>query len=175
MAVSEESKSSMSPERAEDAEEAADVVEEPESPESPEEADEPDQGKSDKEADAPKKRNGLFTKRIRRRKNPLRSGNPAKVAAERERMRSSRAAANRVSRVPVKVKSLGSPRWYAPAMVTLMIIGLLWVVVTYLSRGQFPLPYFTQHYRAADWRINGNLYVGFLIMMLGFLGLLRWK
>jgi len=104
-----------------------------------------------------------------------RSGNPAKVAAERERMRSSRAAANRVSRVPVKVKSLGSPRWYAPAMVTLMIIGLLWVVVTYLSKGQFPLPYFTQHYRTADWRINGNLYVGFLIMMLGFLGLLRWK
>ena len=175
MAVSEESKNSMSPERAEDAEEAADVVEEPESPESPEEADELDQGKSDKEADAPKKRNGLFTKRIRRRKNPLRSGNPAKVAAERERMRSSRAAANRVSRVPVKVKSLGSPRWYAPAMVTLMIIGLLWVVVTYLSKGQFPLPYFTQHYRTADWRINGNLYVGFLIMMLGFLGLLRWK
>ena len=60
-------------------------------------------------------------------------------------------------------------------MVTLMIIGLLWVVVTYLSKGQFPLPYFTRHYRTADWRINGNLYVGFLIMMLGFLGLLRWK
>ena len=45
---------------------------------------------------------------------PKRSGNPAKVAAERERMRSSRAAANRVSRVPVKVKSLGSPRWLSP-------------------------------------------------------------
>ena len=90
-------------------------------------------------------------------------------------MRSSRAAANRVSRTPVRVKSLGSPRWYAPTMVTLMIIGLLWVVVTYLSKGQFPLPYFVQHYHAADWRINGNLYVGFLIMMFGFLGLLRWK
>ena len=176
MAVSEESKSSMSPESAEDAEEAADVVENPEASEKPEEADEPDREKSgDKKTDTSKRRGRLFTKRIRRRKNPLRSGNPAKVAAERERMRSSRAAANRVSRVPVKVKSLGSPRWYAPAMVTLMIIGLLWVVVTYLSRGQFPLPYFTQHYRAADWRINGNLYVGFLIMMLGFLGLLRWK
>ena len=117
----------------------------------------------------------MLFRSIRRRKNPLCSGNPAKVAAERERMRSSRAAANRVSRVPVKVKSLGSPRWYAPTMVTLMIIGLLWVVVTYLSKGQFPLPYFTRHYRTADWRINGNLYVGFLIMMLGFLGLLRWK
>ena len=174
MAVSEESKSSMSPERAEDAEEAADVVENPEASESPEEADEPDK-KSGKNTDTSKKKDGPFTKRIRRRKNPLRSGNPAKVAAERERMRSSRAAANRVSRTPVRVKSLGSPRWYAPTMVTLMIIGLLWVVVTYLSKGQFPLPYFVQHYHAADWRINGNLYVGFLIMMFGFLGLLRWK
>ena len=174
MAVSEESKSSMSPERAEDAEEAADVVENPEASESPEEADEPDK-KSSKKTDTSKKKDGPFTKRIRRRKNPLRSGNPAKVAAERERMRSSRAAANRVSRTPVRVKSLGSPRWYAPTMVTLMIIGLLWVVVTYLSKGQFPLPYFVQHYHAADWRINGNLYVGFLIMMFGFLGLLRWK
>ena len=174
MAVSEESKSSMSPERAEDAEEAADVVENPEASESPEEADEPDK-KSGKKTDTSKKKDGPFTKRIRRRKTPLRSGNPAKVAAERERMRSSRAAANRVSRTPVRVKSLGSPRWYAPTMVTLMIIGLLWVVVTYLSKGQFPLPYFVQHYHAADWRINGNLYVGFLIMMFGFLGLLRWK
>ena len=164
MAVSEESKRPMSPEQAEeDAEEAPDVVEETEASEEPDEK-------------AGASRGGRpFTKRIRRRKNPLRSGNPAKVAAERERMRSSRAAANRVSRTPVKVKSLGSPRWYAPTMVTLMIIGLLWVVVTYLSRGQFPLPYFVQHYHPADWRINGNLYVGFLIMMLGFLGLLRWK
>ena len=176
MAVSEESKSPMSPEQTEDAEETPDVVGEPEAsdkPDEPEKKDEPDKEESGENAGTSKRR--PFTKRVRRRKNPLRSGNPAKVAAERERMQSSRAAANRVSRVPVKVKSLGSPRWYAPAMVTLMIIGLLWVVVTYLSKGQFPLPYFTQHYRAADWRINGNLYVGFLIMMLGFLGLLRWK
>ena len=176
MAVSEESKSPMSPERTEDAEETPDVVGEPEAsdkPDKPEKKDEPDKEESGENAGTSKRR--PFTKRVRRRKNPLRSGNPAKVAAERERMQSSRAAANRVSRVPVKVKSLGSPRWYAPTMVTFMIIGLLWVVVTYLSKGQFPLPYFTQHYRTADWRINGNLYVGFLIMMLGFLGLLRWK
>ena len=170
MAVSEESKSPMSPERTEDAEETPDVVGEPEASDKP---DKPDKEESGENAGTSKRR--PFTKRVRRRKNPLRSGNPAKVAAERERMQSSRAAANRVSRVPVKVKSLGSPRWYAPTMVTLMIIGLLWVVVTYLSGGHFPLPYFVQHYHQADWRINGNLYVGFLIMMLGFLGLLRWK
>ena len=59
-------------------------------------------------------------------------------------------------------------------MVALMVIGLLWVVVTYLFKGMYPLPYFLDHH-AADWLSNGNLYVGFIIMMVGFLGLLRWK
>ena len=88
-----------------------------------------------------------------KKKHPERSGNPAKAAKALEE--ESRAAANRVSRTPTKVKDTASPRWYAPTMVTLMVIGLLWVVTTYL--------------------FNGNLYIGFLIMMSGFLGLLRWK
>ena len=110
-----------------------------------------------------------------KKKDPARSGNPAKAAAaERERLEASRAAANRVSRVPTKVKETGSPRWYAPTMVGLMCVGLLWVVVTYLFKGQYPIPYFTAHH-ASDWLGNGNLYIGFLIIMAGFLGLLRWK
>jgi len=55
-----------------------------------------------------------------------------------------------------------------------MVIGLLWVVTTYLFNGLYPLPYFAKHH-ATDWLLNGNLYIGFLIMMSGFLGLLRWK
>ena len=106
------------------------------------------------------------------KKHPERSGNPAKAAKALEE--ESRAAANRVSRTPTKVKDTASPRWYAPTMVTLMVIGLLWVVTTYLFSGQYPLPYFTKHH-ATDWLLNGNLYIGFLIMMSGFLGLLRWK
>lgn len=101
-----------------------------------------------------------------------RSGNPAKVAAALEE--ESRAAANRVSRTPRKIKDVGSPRWYEPAMVTLLITGLLWVVVTYLFKGQYPIPYFVAHHQT-DWLVNGNLYVGFVIMMAGFLGLLNWK
>ena len=107
-----------------------------------------------------------------KKKHPKRSGNPAKAAKALEE--ESRAAANRVSRTPTKVKDTASPRWYAPTMVTLMVIGLLWVVTTYLFNGQYPLPYFTKHH-ATDWLLNGNLYIGFLIMMSGFLGLLRWK
>ena len=107
-----------------------------------------------------------------KKKHPERSGNPAKAAKALEE--ESRAAANRVSRTPKKIKDTASPRWYAPTMVTLMVIGLLWVVTTYLFNGQYPLPYFTKHH-ATDWLLNGNLYIGFLIMMSGFLGLLRWK
>ena len=107
-----------------------------------------------------------------KKKHPERSGNPAKAAKALEE--ESRAAANRVSRTPKKVKDTASPRWYAPTMVTLLVIGLLWVVTTYLFQGKYPLPYFTKHH-ATDWLLNGNLYIGFLIMMSGFLGLLRWK
>ena len=107
-----------------------------------------------------------------KKKHPKRSGNPAKAAKALEE--ESRAAANRVSRTPTKVKDTASPRWYAPTMVTLLVIGLLWVVATYLFQGRYPLPYFAEHH-ATDWLFNGNLYIGFLIMMSGFLGLLRWK
>ena len=106
------------------------------------------------------------------KKHPERSGNPAKAAKALEE--ESRAAANRVSRTPKKIKDTASPRWYAPTMVTLLVIGLLWVVTTYLFEGRYPLPYFAEHH-ATDWLFNGNLYIGFLIMMSGFLGLLRWK
>ncbi|WP_257210409.1 cell division protein CrgA [Actinomyces ruminis] len=96
-----------------------------------------------------------------RQPRPERSGNPAKrAAAERARMEESRAAANRVSRVPRKVKETGSPRWYAPVMVTFLVVGLLWVVITYLFKGAYPLPYFVENH-ASDWLVNGNLYLGF--------------
>ena len=107
-----------------------------------------------------------------KKKHPERSGNPAKAAKALEE--ESRAAANRVSRTPKKIKDTASPRWYAPTMVTLLVIGLLWVVTTYLFQGRYPLPYFVEHH-VGDWLFNGNLYIGFLIMMSGFLGLLRWK
>ena len=97
-----------------------------------------------------------------KKKHPERSGNPAKAAKALEE--ESRAAANRVSRTPKKIKDTASPRWYAPTMVTLLVIGLLWVVATYLFQGRYPLPYFAEHH-AGDWLYNGNLYIGFLIMM----------
>ncbi|WP_067779757.1 cell division protein CrgA [Actinomyces vulturis] len=102
------------------------------------------------------------------RSSKLTSGNPAKLSAEE-----SRAAASRVSRTPAKVKDPVSPSWYAPLMVGIMTVGLLWVVITYLTGGEFPIPWFFANHRS-DWLANGNLYIGFLSMFAGFLGLLRW-
>lgn len=58
-----------------------------------------------------------------------------------------------------------SPSWYAPVMVTLMVLGLLWIVIVYLSSGQFPV---------AAWG-NWNLAVGFGLIVVGFLMTTNWR
>lgn len=58
-----------------------------------------------------------------------------------------------------------SPRWWAPVMVTLMIVGLIVVVVAYVYGGTLPVP---------SWG-NGNLFLGIGIMLVGFLMTLGWR
>ena len=58
-----------------------------------------------------------------------------------------------------------SPAWWAPTFVTLMIVGLLWVVVFYISQGIYPIP------KIGQW----NIAVGLATMMVGFLMTLRWR
>lgn len=58
-----------------------------------------------------------------------------------------------------------SPRWWAPLMVGLMVIGLVIVVMAYVSRGDLPIP----------GGGNYNLFVGFGVMMAGFLMTIGWK
>ena len=58
-----------------------------------------------------------------------------------------------------------SPSWWAPVMVTLMVLGLLSVVLTYLFKGDLPVP------GLGNW----NLAIGFVIMIVGFFMTLRWR
>ncbi len=51
-----------------------------------------------------------------------------------------------------------SPAWWAPTFVALMILGLLWVVVYYISSGTYPVP------KLGAW----NIAVGLGTMMVGF-------
>jgi hypothetical protein len=58
-----------------------------------------------------------------------------------------------------------SPRWFAPVLVGLLILGLVWVVVYYLSQSKYPVP------DIGNW----NLVAGFAVLMVGFGMLTRWR
>ena len=65
---------------------------------------------------------------------------------------------------PQKV-SVGNPVWFVPVMVGLMILGLLWVVVFYVTRQEYPVP------SLGRW----NLGIGFALMLSGFMMTTRWR
>ena len=70
----------------------------------------------------------------------------------------SRRKRTRYTPPPQKVEKKTSPPWLVPTMVTLMIVGLLWIVVTYVMQGQYPIPGIG----------NGNLAIGFALLLAGF-------
>lgn len=58
-----------------------------------------------------------------------------------------------------------NPVWFKPVMVGFMLIGLVWILVFYLSGMQFPIP------GIQAW----NLVIGFGIAFIGFLMTTRWR
>lgn len=59
-----------------------------------------------------------------------------------------------------------NPPWFKFVMFGLMAIGLLWIIVFYISfSAQWPIPALGQ----------GNILVGFGILMVGFLMTTRWR
>ena len=58
-----------------------------------------------------------------------------------------------------------NPVWFKPIMLGLMILGLLWVIVFYLSNQALPVP------GIGAW----NLVIGFAIAFVGFLMTTRWR
>jgi hypothetical protein len=61
--------------------------------------------------------------------------------------------------------SAPNPVWFMPIMIGLMVIGLVWVLVFYLSNMLFPIP------GIGAW----NLVIGFGIAFIGFLMTTRWR
>ncbi|WP_019147160.1 cell division protein CrgA [Timonella senegalensis] len=71
------------------------------------------------------------------------------------------------AKTPQPKKIEGNPAWLVPTMVTLLILGVVWVVVYYLTSSRWGLP--------LPWIGQWNLAVGFALM-LGGLGLAtRWR
>ncbi len=59
-----------------------------------------------------------------------------------------------------------SPRWYAPLMVALMVIGLLWIVVYYVAGDRIPFMV-----SLGAW----NFGIGFGAMVAGLVMSMRWR
>ena len=69
--------------------------------------------------------------------------------------------------IPPPAKSSGpkvNPPWFMPVMIGLMLLGLVWIVVTYLTQSQYPIPGISQ------W----NLLIGFAFIIAGFGMTTRW-
>ncbi|MCL2514365.1 MAG: cell division protein CrgA [Microbacteriaceae bacterium] len=62
----------------------------------------------------------------------------------------------------------GNPVWYKPLMIGFMIVGLLWIIVFYLSGATLPIPF-------PDGNGSWNILIGFGIAFVGFLMTTRWK
>lgn len=70
--------------------------------------------------------------------------------------------------VPVVAKDTTpapNPRWWAPVMVALLVLGLVWIVVFYITDRLYPVP------GIGLW----NLGIGFAIAMAGFVMTTRWR
>ena len=93
------------------------------------------------------------------------SGNPEKGTKRSIEKRAAEKRASSKERKPARVKGLQSPKWWAPLLVTLMIVGLVIVVSAYIFGGNFPIKGLG----------NGNLFIGFGFMLTGFLMTMGWK
>jgi hypothetical protein len=58
-----------------------------------------------------------------------------------------------------------NPVWFKPVMFGFMLLGLIWIILFYVSQQQLPVP------TLGNW----NILVGFGIMFVGFLMTTRWR
>jgi hypothetical protein len=63
-----------------------------------------------------------------------------------------------------------NPTWYKITMFGLMIVGLLWILVFYISSAQYPLGS-ASFLDLSNW----NILIGFGIAMIGFVMTTKWK
>ncbi|HEX6919457.1 MAG TPA: cell division protein CrgA [Actinomycetes bacterium] len=60
---------------------------------------------------------------------------------------------------------IGSPRWLVPAMVSCFVLGLIWIVVYYVTQTDYPIG------SIGNW----NMAIGFGLVGVGFGLSTRWK
>ncbi|WP_432484833.1 cell division protein CrgA [Kineococcus esterisolvens] len=87
------------------------------------------------------------------------------AAAEAPKRRRRRGGEGDETDRAIKARNRLTPRWWVAVMVALMVLGLLWIVVFYLSSAQYPVP---------GWG-NWNLVAGFGLVLVGFAMTTRWR
>jgi uncharacterized membrane protein len=60
---------------------------------------------------------------------------------------------------------IGNPPWLVPTMIAFFVVGLLWVVVYYVTQTEYPIE------SIGNW----NMAVGFGLIIVGFGLSTRWK
>ena len=60
---------------------------------------------------------------------------------------------------------VGNPRWLVPVMLAAFVIGLLWIVIYYVSQTSYPIS------AIGGW----NMLVGFGLILVGFVLAMRWR
>lgn len=58
-----------------------------------------------------------------------------------------------------------NPEWWVPVLVTLLVLGLAWIVIFYITQGAWPVAAF------GYW----NLVAGFALLIAGFGMAMRWR
>lgn len=58
-----------------------------------------------------------------------------------------------------------NPRWFVPVMLSLMVLGMVWIVVFYITQTEYPVP------GIGSW----NLVAGFGLVLAGFVMTTRWR
>ncbi|MEN9736890.1 MAG: hypothetical protein RJA26_123 [Actinomycetota bacterium] len=71
--------------------------------------------------------------------------------------------------------SAPNPSWFAPVMLGLMLLGLIWIITFYVTGAQYPLGSGLNNVNQALNLGNWNILIGFGIMMAGFIMSTRWK
>lgn len=67
---------------------------------------------------------------------------------------------------PRSQKPQASPAWLAPTMVTMWVLGIAWIAVSYISLGNMPV---------LGALGNWNILIGFGLIIVGFVLSTRWR
>jgi hypothetical protein len=68
---------------------------------------------------------------------------------------------------PISNEPTPNPAWFKPVMFGFMLAGLIWIVLYYITSSSISLP--------IPALAQGNIFVGFGLVLVGFLMTTRWR